>query len=1093
MKVNSGWTQLFFWITAQLTLFCTPYQFMVMAVDRSKFRTCEQTSFCRRHRHNAPKTHNHFFLEKSSIQFSNTWNNVISESDEEAVDEEPQQQRSLWQSLFGSSSSDTPGQKYSSHVGPKPMLTGKLVSFDRKEELSFSLYVQKDGVARFKIKETMEFIQKLENVQKKQERWTSDYLVLKNSDEDKEEETSNDDESNNIRYIEGNGPNLAILNKYIQRLDGFSTSNPENYVGLQYDSESTGDRYAILIRLDVFELHMFEDTSESSDSPLVSINAQNFLYFEQRRSFKHDTDRENSIGDVSQSEVEDNQIKNEDKEIVGYWEDGKAIYSDGSRDDYEEHKQQDEKVEVSEDEEDIEGLWEEKFHSHKDTKPHGPMSVGMDISFPASQHLYGIPEHASSLTLKNTIGEQNVHYTQPYRLYNLDVFEYELDETMALYGAIPFMISHRLNKSTSKSSTVGVFWFNPTESFIDVYDTPKNEGKGTHWMSESGIIDVFLLPSSSKSPKSIYKQYADLTGYPYLPPAFSLGYHQCRWNYRDENDVDQVHENFEKYNYPYDVLWLDIEHTDGKRYFTWDKHAFPTPVKMQEKLKQQGRNMVTIVDPHIKRDGGYYVHKEASKQGLYIKDKDGNDFDGWCWPGASSYPDFTNEKVREWWATQFQYKKYAGSTPSLYTWNDMNEPSVFNGPEVSMQKDCLNLEGIEHREWHNLYGMMFHKATQEGQITRNDENFKEQRPFVLSRSFFAGSQQYGPIWTGDNEAKWEHLQIAAPMLLSLSVAGLPFVGADVGGFFGNPSEELLVRWNQAAAYQPFFRGHAHHDSKRREPWVFGDEVLQLMRKSTMARYALLPFWYTLFWDASVSGIPMMRPMWMEYPEVEELFDVEDQYLVGSDILVKPITKANTFETEVMFPSDHDWYDVDTHERVSAVGNKSETNVLQVSAPSDKIPVYQRGGSIITRKLRLRRSSALMYNDPYTLYIALDSNAKDGQTMSKGILYMDDESSFKYQTGDYAVATFELNSSESSDGLILSNEVSFGSTSSSIVGESDTREIERIVVLGMDRAPKEILVENTKKLHFEFFSSNNVLTIRAPKLSAVKNWSVEFSF
>ena len=338
----------------------------------------------------------------------------------------------------------------------------------------------------------------------------------------------------------------------------------------------------------------------------------------------------------------------------------------------------------------------------------------------------------------------------------------------------------------------------------------------------------------------------------------NAAYHQCRWNYKDEQDVYFVHGKFEELDYPYDVLWLDIEHTDGKRYFTWDDNLFPNPEQMQERLWSQGRRMVTIIDPHIKRDDHYYIHKEATSKGLYIKDKDGQkDFDGWCWPGASSYLDFTSEHVRSWWADQFAYDRYKGSTPSLFTWNDMNEPSVFNGPEVSMQKDLLNLNGEEHREWHNLYGMLFQRATMEGQIRRNkpDENV---RPFVLTRAFFAGSQRYGAIWTGDNAAEWSHLEIAAPMLLSLNVGALSFVGADVGGFFGNTDAELMTRWMQAGAYTPFFRGHAHHDAKRREPWMFGEETMVRLRKAAMARYALLPYWYTIFREAGTTGMPVMR-------------------------------------------------------------------------------------------------------------------------------------------------------------------------------------------------------------------------------------------
>jgi len=254
---------------------------------------------------------------------------------------------------------------------------------------------------------------------------------------------------------------------------------------------------------------------------------------------------------------------------------------------------------------------------------------------------------------------------------------------------------------------------------------------------------------------------------------------------------------FEEHDFPYDVLWLDIEHTDGKRYFTWDKHLFPTPARMQQELWKQGRRMVTIVDPHIKRDGNYRIHQEAENKGLYVKREDGvSDFEGWCWPGSSGYLDFTDTNVRDWWAKQFAYDKYIGSTPSLFTWNDMNEMSVFNGPEVTMQKTTKNLAGVEHREWHNIYGMLFQRATAEGLVARNTP--ANDRPFVLSRSFYAGSQRWGAIWTGDNAARWDHLAIAAPMLLTIGSAGLPFAGADVGGFFGNCDAELMTRWMQVS-------------------------------------------------------------------------------------------------------------------------------------------------------------------------------------------------------------------------------------------------------------------------------------------------------
>ena len=329
--------------------------------------------------------------------------------------------------------------------------------------------------------------------------------------------------------------------------------------------------------------------------------------------------------------------------------------------------------------------WEERFRGHTDMRPHGPQSISFDVSFYDSDYVYGIPEHATSFALKPTRGP-NVEESEPYRLFNLDVFEYLHDSPFGLYGSIPFMISHGKSGRTS-----GFFWLNAAEMQIDVLGDGWNAASGillpskqkridTFWMSEAGIVDTFFFVGPG--PKDVVRQYTSVTGMPSMPPLFSIAYHQCRWNYRDEEDVEQVDSKFDEHDIPYDVLWLDIEHTDGKKYFTWDRLSFPHPEEMQRKLSAKGRHMVTIVDPHIKRDDSYWLHNEATEKGYYVKDATKRDYDGWCWPGSSSYLDMLNPEIRTWWGTKFSYENYVGSTPSLYIWNDMNEPSVFNGPEV---------------------------------------------------------------------------------------------------------------------------------------------------------------------------------------------------------------------------------------------------------------------------------------------------------------------------------------------------------------------------------------------------------------------------
>ncbi|KAA3674246.1 alpha 1,3-glucosidase [Paragonimus westermani] len=256
--------------------------------------------------------------------------------------------------------------------------------------------------------------------------------------------------------------------------------------------------------------------------------------------------------------------------------------------------------------------WTETFKEHRDTRPYGPMSVSLDIDFPSFSHLYGIPEHTDGFVLKSTEGGD------PYRLYNLDVFEYELDSRMALYGSVPVIWALNANH------TVGVFWHNPSETWVDIGYTdrptdsflskiPRLFGKAperfanTRWISETGVADVFIM--LGRDPAAVAKAYLQLTGSTPLPPLFALGYHQSRWNYNDEQDVRTVDQRFDEHGIPVDVIWLDIEHTDGKRYFTWDNLKFPNPGEMVDRLNAKGRKLVTVVDPHIKQDVNWALYK----------------------------------------------------------------------------------------------------------------------------------------------------------------------------------------------------------------------------------------------------------------------------------------------------------------------------------------------------------------------------------------------------------------------------------------------------------------------------------------------------
>ncbi|KAM4624842.1 LOW QUALITY PROTEIN: neutral alpha-glucosidase C [Polymixia lowei] len=722
--------------------------------------------------------------------------------------------------------------------------------------------------------------------------------------------------------------------------------------------------------------------------------------------------------------------------------------------------------------EDHSGLWKETFRQFVDLKANGPSSVGADLCLHGFSHVYGLPEHADNLLLRDT-GEG-----EPYRLYNLDVFAYDLYSGRGLYGSVPLLVAHKPDR------TVGVFWLNASETFVNVHYSPHDQQDerappvkrrrvppqtDVHWLSESGMIDCTVL--LGPTPLQLFTQYAQLTGYQALPPLFALGYHQCRWNYDDEADVKAVDAGFDRHLIPYDVIWLDIEHTNGKRYFTWDPACFPDPLGLQRHLERRKRKLVVISDPHIKVDPKWSLYREAIDGGHFVKDREGKMYQGLCWPGESCYLDYSSPVTRAWYSRHFALDKFGGSTPSLFVWNDMNEPSVFGGPEQTMPKDAVHSGGWEHRDLHNLYGFYQHMSTAEGLITRSGGS---ERPFVLSRSFFAGSQRLGAVWTGDNVATWEYLKISIPMLLSLSVAGIAFCGADVGGFVQDPEPELLVRWYQAGALQPFFRGHSAKGTKRREPWLFGEEVTAAIRTVIQQRYCLLPYWYTVFHQAHTSGLPPLRPLWVEFPAEQSTFTVDNQYMIGGALLACPVTDPGVEEIRVLLPGSGEiWYDV--HSAKMYKGGCT----LSFPVTLDTVPVFQRGGTVVPRTQGCGSCTAELHLFPLDLTVALDS---DG--VAAGELYLDDGHSFDYRDRKaFCLRRFSMLS-----GRLLCR-------SASEEGEFDSDcVVQSVSILGIKSKPASVTVhvpgnvDVPSSVHYE--EAGLMLTVGNLSLRVATDWDIQ---
>lgn len=735
----------------------------------------------------------------------------------------------------------------------------------------------------------------------------------------------------------------------------------------------------------------------------------------------------------------------------------------------------------------------ETFSTFTDLRPYGPMSVGMDIQFPNSDHVYGIPEHADSFSLKDT----SPNIGDPYRLYNVDIFEYETYSPMALYGSIPFIMAQ-----SKRVGTFGVFWLNPSETWIDIESNhsqsrsagvvdmissfvssdKKMTGRSTHWFSETGLIDIWFMPGPA--PATVVGYNAEIFGTIPMPPVYSTGFHQCRWNYYSGEEVMQVDRGYDEAEVPLDAIWLDIEYTAdrAKKYFTWDPITFPNHVQLANNLSSKGRRLIAIIDPHIKKEVGYDIYDEGTAMDLWIKDATGeNSYEGWCWPGASMWPDYLSPKVRDWWATKFDPAYFPGDKNCLVDiWNDMNEMSVFSGPEVTAPRDLRHVDGWEHRDVHNMYGLLMTKATYEGMAKYRSHL---DRPFILTRSFFAGSQRYCAAWTGDNQAKWEYLKISVPMLLTLSVSGMPNVGADVGGFFNNPeSDELLIRWHQAGAFQPFFRAHAHHDARHREAYLFQGQTLELLRRAIRLRYSYSPYWYTLFYESHVSGMPMMRPHWFHEPHDETTYDLEDQYLLGQSLLVKPVLDKGVTSIDVYLPGSSGqtaWFDLNNFAMYP--GGK----LVNVPVNIATVPLFQRAGTIIPRQYRVRRSLELLMKEPITLDIVLGDNG--GKSYAQGSVYVDNYKKLEPDTNSASLREIlyydEYLYIKPSTNANLSHGVIERVV---IYNWPSNKQINSIIV-----APEADNYANTQGLNFKLNSARQdgtaILEIRKPQVSA--DWKV----
>ncbi|XP_060530314.1 neutral alpha-glucosidase C-like isoform X2 [Cylas formicarius] len=596
-------------------------------------------------------------------------------------------------------------------------------------------------------------------------------------------------------------------------------------------------------------------------------------------------------------------------------------------------------------------------------------------TFPQASKFVGLHEHGDILALRHTSDQS----TDPYRLKNTDFGdeEYHVNTTEAMYGSVPLLYA------LGKEFTPALFLHNAAEMYVDI----DNHKLATYFMVEGGTMDVFVLLGPKI--RDSLQQYMDLTGTSQLPQLWALGYHQCRIQYGSTEDVKETIGGFDSANFPMDTLWLVRSATYDQKWFTWDFEDFADPVALLEWVDSQAHRKLTVMaECSIKIDPTYSLYTEAVENGLFVKDIDGvSDFINLCWAENSSWVDFLNPAARDFYAKQHHYDNFP-STPALGGfWNDMDEPTLFdNLYERTLPSMSLHYGNVPHRDIHNAYSLLHSIATYQGLLERDNGRY---RPFILTRAVFAGSQRYAAKWSGDNWGLYLHLRYSVPMTLTANLAGIVFYGADIPGFYWGDDydDQLVIRWYQIAVWIPFFRAHAD-SGDRREPYTFGKETQDILRETFSWRYSHLPYWYTIFYEHTLNGDPLTIPMFYQYPDEEAGYDLNDQFLLGSDILIASVYEANATGVDVYFPGGKEQYWYQIAANVSAVYVGSQTSKVPVNI--NFIPIFYRGGSIIAKKEIPRKSATEMINDPFTIHVIPDQNKK-----AEGNIFIDDYESFEY--------------------------------------------------------------------------------------------------
>jgi alpha-glucosidase len=617
---------------------------------------------------------------------------------------------------------------------------------------------------------------------------------------------------------------------------------------------------------------------------------------------------------------------------------------------------------------------------------------------PPSEHYFALGDKTGPLDRRNL----------SFTMWNTDSFGFQ-ESTDPIYKTIPFVLT------MNDGRAAGLFLDN---TWRTNWEFNKEQRDAWSFSAPEGPLDYYIL--YGPDPKQVLGNWTWLVGHAPLPPRWSLGFQQSRYSYYPESQVREIAKHLRADHIPADVLWLDIDYQQNNRPFTVDRQRFPHFEQMVKDLSAENFHTVVIVDLHVAKlpNAGYKPYDTGLAGDHFVKNPDGSIYTGIVWPGPSVFPDFTQASTRAWWGPLFDEFMKDGIAGF---WNDMNEPSVFEVPSKTMPDDVqhrIDEPGFQkrtasHLEIHNVYGMENTRATTEGMqgLAPN------RRPFVMTRASYAGGHRYAATWTGDNSSTWNHLRFSTSMIENLGLSGFAMVGADVGGFAGTPQPDLLTKWLEVAAFQPIDRDHTAKGTGMQEPWVHGPAQEDIRRRYIEERYRLLPYLYTVTEEMTRTGVPIVRPLFVEFPEATKDkhpldLDAPSEFLFGPDILVAPAPYPDELDSYFVQLPPVTWYDYWTGAKLPPLPKLTSRDMEQPAAREemerlmkpfhvipklDQLPVYVREGAILPLA-PLTQSTNETPKGPLTLSVYLPQGGEGGVQPCRGSVYLDDGTTLDYQKG-----------------------------------------------------------------------------------------------